>query len=449
MPDGGVFLGLLLVASAVALAAIFGIAAGAAALVRSRRRSAVTGPFVAALIAGVLLLLDGPRLGFDLVSSTLIVALVALGVAVPQRLEEARPSSAWWRLGKIGTEAWIGAAQGIFFGALATWITRDWRFTLLMLPIGAAIRGIWIAIERPRTGLSSDAVATVSAGSARPGLNAVLRPPVPAASISQSRVASREPKAGYQADPSLDPAGAGQADGIATKGGGTNGTVKLVVGTIIVLVVGAGIAFATSSTGYHGPHLVAVYNRTTTPIVFADELFGRGAFVAPCATRTFDLDSRYRSPSASPVPAVPANAVTVKLPITYGAAEFGPPPAQSIIVLNDGETVDSSGASPRALEPCAGAARQKVELAGDGDFTSEPIRLAGFYSEQISVYAPAATGCDFGATVSNPANAVELAKAFTVPPGGHPIISDSRSYPDASYQVAVRSGCSWRISIEP
>jgi hypothetical protein len=449
MPDGGVILGLLLGASAVALAAIFGIAAVSTALVRARRRGAVTGPFIAALTAGGLLLLVGSRLGLDLLWSTVIVALVALGVAAPRRLEEGRPGSTSWRIGRIASEAWVGAAQGMFFGVLATWITGDWRFALVMLPIGAAIRGTWVAIELPRTGLISGPVATVPAESDSPGhAPGPAGPPVPATQVGQSSAQSMQPESRTPGPSPVWPS-AGQAEAVATERPGIAGTTKFVVVTIIVLVLGAGIAFATASTGYRGPHLVAVYNRTTTPIAFADDMFGSGAFVAPCVSETFDLDSRYRSPSATAAPTAPANAVIVKLPIAYGGAEYGPPPAQSIMVLNDGETVDSSGASPRVLAPCAGGARTKIELSGQGDFTSEPIRLAGSYSEQLSVTAPAATACDFGATVSGPTGAVELAKPFTVPASGHPTTGDYRSYLDATYQLVVSSGCSWRISIEP
>jgi hypothetical protein len=449
MPDGGVILGLLLGAGAVALAAIFGIAAVAVALTRTRRRGAVTGPFIAALAAGGLLLLDADRLRLDLAWSTVVVALVALGVAVPQRLEEGTPGSTSWRIGRIGTEAWIGAAQGLFFGVVATWITGDWRFALLMLPIGAAIRGIWVAIEGPRGGSISGPVAALAAESA-----SHVHAPLPAGSrvlatqAAQSSVQPMPPDA-MTPDSPRGSATVGPATAVAPGASGFGGTTTFVVATVIVLAVGAGIAFATASTGYRGPHLATVYNRTTTPIGFADELFGKGAFVAACASETFDLDSRYRLPSASAAPARPANAVIVNLPIAYGGAESGPPPAQSIMVLNNAETVDSSGASPGVLAPCAGVARTKIELSGQGDFTSEPIRLAGSYSEQLSVTASAATACDFAAAVSGSSDVVELAKPFTIPAGGHPTFGGYRSYPDATYALVVTSGCSWKITIDP
>jgi hypothetical protein len=217
------------------------------------------------------------------------------------------------------------------------------------------------------------------------------------------------------------------------------------------MVIGGGIALvASSGSGYRGPHVVTVFNRTTTPIAF-EELFGGGAFVGACGSATFSLDSGRGGPGpgASTGPVIPPNAIVVRLPVNNGAPEVGPPPAQSIIVLKDGTHVDGSGASPSALPPCEGVAKSKVEFTGDGDFTSQPIRLAGGYSAHISIIAGPSTGCDFSATASNSKTAVQLAKPFNVPADGRPTIGGYRSFPDATYQVVILSRCHWEISLEP
>jgi hypothetical protein len=219
---------------------------------------------------------------------------------------------------------------------------------------------------------------------------------------------------------------------------------------VVVMLVGAGILLIASSGGYRGPHVVTVFNRTTTPIAFGD-LFGGGASVGACASATFSLDGGGRGPGpgASSGAVVPPDAIIVRLPISYGGAEYGPPPAQSILVSKDGVRVDSSGASPGTLPPCEGVAISKVELSGDGDFTSRPIRLSGSYSARISITASPSTGCAFGATVSNSTTAFQLAEPFTVPADGHPVITGYPSFPDATYQLAVLSRCHWEINLEP
>ncbi|MBI3750626.1 MAG: hypothetical protein HY263_03070 [Chloroflexi bacterium] len=427
MPDAGALLGILLVYGAVALAAVFGIAVAAVFIVGPRRQSAIPGPFLAGLITAGLLVADGYRLGFDLTASAALVAAVAVGVAVPQRLENAARGSLAWLVGWVGNEAWVGAAQGFFFGVAASWVSRDWRLLWLMILAGAAIRGIWAAVERPSSEPVESARLPASDVIAPSGSASAREVPEPA----QVGVSTRS----LGMDSDWEPLGL---------------TTKLVGVVLVVMLLGAGIALVTSSGGYRGPHVVTVFNRTTTPIAFGD-LFGGGAFVDACGSATFSLDGGRggAGAGASTGSVVPPNAIVVKLPLNYGAAEVGPPPAQSIVVRKDGAWVDSSGASPGALPPCEGVAKSRVEFSGDGDFTSQPIRLSGSYSAHISIIAGPSTGCDFSATVSNATTVIQLAKPFTVPADGRPAIDSYPSFPDATYRLAVVSGCRWEIRLEP